>query len=320
MDLSRSNRWPAVAFCLGISVLGQDPEGAAGRGSGNYALTTGTELVTLPVAVVDKGGKHVSGLRKENFRVEENGRPQEITVLAEEEVPITLGLVVDRSGSMGPKRIALSNAVEAFLKTRTRGDELFLVLFNEDVSLGLEGTERFTDEAKRILVSLRQTVAAGQTALYDALITAVKYLNEGSHARKALVVFSDGGDNASLHKLEDAVLAVQRSSAILYTVGLFDTNDRDQNPGVLKRLAAASGGLPFLSPNAETLDQVCRKIAEDLRSRYVVGYRPSDRSFDGSFRKVEVKVNAPGRGKVKTRTRAGYWTPLPQAKKVEQGQ
>ncbi len=270
--------------------------------------TDDVDLVALDVAVIDRRGAFVSGLGKENFAVIENGRPQPITVFRNEDLPVTLGLIVDSSGSMRPKRSETVAAATQLVEASNPADEVFVVNFNENASLGLPRSLPFTADRGALTSALNRMPASGRTALYDALAVGLEQLKLGRHERKSLVVFSDGGDNESSHSLAQIMSALEQSPATVYTIGLFDAGDRDRNPGVLKRLARASGGRAFLAGSHREIPAICQKIATEIRSRYVIGYIPQT-VREGEYRTVAVKVRAPGHNGLEARTRTGFRVP-----------
>jgi len=298
-----------VVLLLWALPNGSPPQEAARSGAGEYRISTSVDLVVLAVAVFDSAGRRVSGLTKENFVVREDGRVQEIKLFAVEDAPLTIGLVIDSSSSMAPKRSELIQAVLTFARSSNPKDEMFVVYFNERVRLGLPSSMPFTDDPEVLAETVKAAPAMGRTALYDGISTGLKQVVRGKHARKALVVFSDGGDNASRVRLEGILRAVHQSDSTVYTIGLYDERDQDRNPAVLKRLAAASGGTAQLPGGVEGIEDACRRIAQDLRSRYTIGYVPANRTFDGAFRRIQVSVAAPTGGKLRARARAGYLAP-----------
>lgn len=270
--------------------------------------TDDVDLVALDVAVIDRRGAFVSGLSRDNFAVIENGRPQPITVFHDEDLPVTVGLIVDSSGSMRPKRSETVAAATKLVEASNPADEVFVVNFNEKASLGLPRSLPFTADRGALTSALYRMPASGRTALYDALALGLEQLKLGRHERKSLVVFSDGGDNESSHSLAQIMSALEQSPATVYTVGLFDAGDRDRNPGVLKRLARASGGKAFLAASHREIPAICQRIATEIRSRYVIGYVPQT-VREGEYRTVAVKVRAPGHNRLEVRTRTGFRVP-----------
>jgi VWFA-related protein len=183
---------------------------------------------------------------------------------------------------------------------------MFVVNFTENVSLGLPAAVRFSDSAIELEHAIAWADTKGQTALYDAIAKGLEQLRTGSRDKKVLILVSDGGDNASKHSLDEVMKMAEKSSAVIYTVGVFDEQDPDRNAGVLKRLARETGGEAFLPDKLSEVAPICERIARDIRHQYTIGYVPLDRSHDGAFRSIRVLARAKGQGKLSVRTRTGY--------------
>lgn len=274
-----------------------------------YTISLDVSQVLLDVTVQDRDGGFVSGLDESNFQVYEDGRPQAIESFRYGDVPVTVGLVVDNSGSMRRKRPQVVIAALSFVQGSYPRDETFVVNFNEKASFGLHSGERFTNNITQLRNALIQTACAGQTALYDALAVGLKHLKYGHHEKKVLLVISDGGDNASQHDLRGVLTMTQQANATVYTVGLYDPEDKDQNPKVLKRLAKVSGGECFLPSSTSEVTSICQRIAKDIRNQYTISYNPTNTNWDGRYRNVKVTVRAPRHNKLIVRTREGYFAP-----------
>jgi VWFA-related protein len=207
---------------------------------------------------------------------------------------------------MGPKIAEVTAAARTFARSSNREDQMFVVNFNEKVSLGLPRATRFTNSIAQLEHAITATPTGGMTALYDALATALEESRAGSRDRKVLIVVSDGGDNVSAHSLAQVIKLAERSSAIIYTVGVFDEDDPDRNPGALKRLAQATGGEAFFPGQLTEVVTICERIARDIRHQYTIGYVPSDPARDGAYHAIHVSARADGHDKLFVRTRAGY--------------
>jgi VWFA-related protein len=279
---------------------------AAPSTSDDFTIHSDVKLVLLDVSVTDSHGRFVSGLPQESFRVLENGRPQQITVFENRDIPVTVGLIVDESRSMTPKRPAAITAAEVFIAESNPNDQIFVLNFNDDVRRGLPASVLFSDRIEELRSALDRGRPQGKTALNDAIIEGIRQLEEGRRQKKMLVVISDGGDNASHHRTLEMFNIVEDSVATIYTIGLFEEEDPDRNPGVLKRLAAVSGGDAYFPPDAAGTIPVCRKIAKDIRARYTVGYVPPAENGKGRIRYVGVEVSAPGQRHLHARTRTRY--------------
>ena len=276
--------------------------------SDQFTIQTTSRLVLLDVSVKDTKGGFVSGLAKDDFKVYENGKQQEISQCANADIPVTVGIVVDESGSMRPKRPEVLTAALAFITASNPRDEVFVINFNDRVYRGLPDGVLFSDNIKQLRAALRKDPPEGRTALYDAILTALRQLDQGRQDKKTLVLISDGGDNASTHKLKETMDAVLQSAATIYTIGIYDEDDPDRNPGVLKNLARLSGGDAFFPRTLEGMVPACRQIAKDIRTRYTIGYVPS---VDNGKRRrsVRLTVNSPDRRRLIARTRTGYVFP-----------
>lgn len=280
-----------------------------------YAIRVDVGLVVLHATVENRRGKPVLGLSQEDFQVYEDGVLQKIEFFRYEDIPVTVGLIVDNSGSIRPKRSEVVTAVLAFARSSNPADQMFVVNFNEHVSFGLPGDTPFTAQAAQLSVALSRDKADGMTALYDAVAAGLEHLDRGNRDKKALIVISDGADNASRRDLPQVMTMAARSDAIIYTIGLFLAEDPDRSPGVLKRLAKATGGKAFLPRSVTDILPICRRIAHEIRTQYTLAYVPAKGKRDGSYRTVEVKARRPGGGRLSVRTRSGYYAipPEPQA-------
>jgi len=278
------------------------------RDETDFSISVNVGVALFNVSVTDNKSRHVSGLKASDFRVLENGRPQEIELFSAENVPATVGIVMDNSGSMRSKRAEAQRAALAFVGASNPADELFLVAFNEKVHMGLPEELRFTSDFGQVQFALMQMMPAGRTALYDATVFALEHLNTGTHDRKALVVLSDGGDNASRRKLADLLEILRRSSATVYTIGIYDENDADRNPRVLRKIAESSGGRAYFPKSLAHLDEVWQDIAAEIRSQYTIGYVPSKSVGSGSYRSVKIIATQSGKP-LNVTTREGYILP-----------
>lgn len=273
---------------------------------GPYTIAVDVDLVVFNVTVTDSRGRHVSGLTANEFEVYEENRLQTITVFNAEDGPASIGLIIDNSGSMQSKREDVVDAALAFADASNAEDELFLINFNENVYLGLPPSIAFTNSTSEIRLALFGAAPAGMTALYDALAAGIEHLNTGTRDRKALVVLSDGGDNASRRRLDEVIEIARRSSATIYTIGIYDETDMDRNPRVLRRIAELSGGRAYFPKSSNELNRVWRDVAREIRNQYTIGYRPSNASRDGRYRKIKINVSRNGRN-LRVMTREGYF-------------
>jgi Ca-activated chloride channel family protein len=225
-----------------------------------FTLSVDVDLVVFNVTALE-GGKPVEGLTEKDFRIYEDGREEKIKIFQPENTPSTVGLVIDNSASMANKRRDVVAAASSFVSNNNPLDETFIVNFNSRVWLGLPASKAFTSDRSELHATLTQTRAEGTTALYDALTLALKHLKDGSRQRKALVLLSDGGDNASDTKLDDVLLLAQQSSATIYCIGIYDSFQKDRNPGALKKIAKVTGGEAFFPTSPAAVQAVWPRIA-----------------------------------------------------------
>ena len=281
--------------------------------AGGYTIHSNVNLVLLHVSVLDEHGAFVPGLKQEDFRVFEDRAEQKLAVFKQEDVPVSVGLVIDNSGSMREKRPEVNTAALTFVQTSNPQDEAFVVNFNDDYYLDTE--HDFTSDIDEMKAALERIDARGSTALYDAIIGSLDHLRKGHKDKKVLLVITDGEDNASRHHLADAIEEAQRADALIYAIGLYSKEDyhderREMNRAKreLQQLAQATGGLAFFPEEVDDTEAICTQIAHDIRNQYTLAYYPTNEAQDGTFRTVQVDVIPPhGMGKLTVRTRNGYY-------------
>jgi Ca-activated chloride channel family protein len=288
----------------------QSPSRPNNQNDNQDTIKINVDLVVLHATVQNSDLNPVSGLGKEDFQVYEDGVLQEIESFSHEDIPVTVGLVIDNSGSMRPKRAEVITAAMAFSRASNTEDQIFVVNFNEHVSFGLPAGAPFTNKTDQLEVALSNVAADGMTGLYDAVAAALDHLKKGNRDKQALIVISDGADNASRHNLAQIMDLARRSDAIIYTIGIYDIDDPDRNPGSLKQLAKATGGAAYLPGSVKNIVQICEGIARDIRNQYTITYAPTNINYDGKYRAIQVKARAPDRGRLRVRARAGYYAPL----------
>jgi VWFA-related protein len=294
-----------VSLILAI-VLGQLAFGQKDANPRDFKLSVDVDLVVFNVTVTDSKGRSVKGLSKDDFRIIEAGQEQSIQFVRPEDIPATVGLVIDNSGSMRRKRPDVIEAAMAFAESSNPEDEIFLVNFNERVFMGLPRGVPFTSDLAQLRTALGNTRAEGKTALYDAVSSALKHLEAGTHQRKALVVISDGGDNASAERESSVLSLAEQSNATIYTIDIDDPDDKDQNPKVLQDLAKLSGGEAYRPKSLEDLPDVWRKIARGIRNQYTIAYVSKNQTHDGRFRNVKVLATGKDGKPLRVRARKGY--------------
>lgn len=264
-----------------------------------------SELVVLHVQVTDHG-KYVQGLSREAFRLYDEDRPQTPKFFLSEDAPVTVGLIIDSSGSMTRARDRVIAASTEFVTSSNPQDEIFAVVFNDEVHKAIADGSFTKDPIVLGGALARAFQPEGRTALYDAVVEGIEYAGRGSRDRRALVVLSDGGDNASKATLKDVVAAVQSSNTVIFTVAIADPFDSDANPGTLKQLAEASGGQSLKADSLSEVREVFQKIARDIRHMYTIGFEPMNTAYHAGYHKLRVDARMPDGRKLSVRSRPGY--------------
>lgn len=269
-------------------------------------ISVDVNLVVLHPTVRDGKGQFASDLRAQDFEIYEDGVRQTIQLFQHEDVPVTVGLLVDHSSSMRPKLAEVIAAARTFVQSSSPDDQIFVVDFNERVMLGLPDAVGFTNNSAELEHAIFRMPAQGMTALYDAVAAAQEKLLAGTRDKKVLIVISDGGDNASAHSLSELLKIAARSNALIYTIGIFAPEDEDKNPKVLARLAGTTGGDAFFPDKLEDVVAICDHIARDIRHQYTLGYVSSNAVKPGVYRSIRVVARSAGDRKLVVRTRSGY--------------
>jgi|SRR5580700_3517564 Ca-activated chloride channel family protein len=264
-----------------------------------------TNWVLLPVSVSDKNGKLITDLQEKSFKVFENGVEQPIKLFRHEDVPISLGIIIDNSGSMREKRQKVEVASVDLVKASNRHDEVFIVNFNDEAYLDVE----MTNDIKKMEEGVARIDSRGGTAMREAINMSIDYLKEkGKNHKKVLLVVTDGNDNASTVGLERLVNRARQSEVLIYAIGLLDEEERREAKAAkraLNALTQESGGLAFYPKGVTEVDAIALQVAHEIRNQYTIAYSPLNDARDGSFRQIKVTVNGPGHPQVRTRT--GYY-------------
>ena len=299
-----------VPFFLFFGILGFFPSltlrHSPARVYAQVKFALSVNLVQLPVNVTDARGTSITGLKPDNFRVFEDGQLQKVTVFDEGNTPVTVGLVVDHSRSMRPKLRDVVAAVYTFAHSSNPQDEMFVVDFNDDVTIELMHGKAFSSDPKDLEEALNAVTARGRTVLYDAVSEGLNHLQYAHTTKKALIIISDGGDNASHLKYSQVLAQARQSQALIYAIALVGSEEAEENPALLRRLCKDTGGIAYFPGEGESAASVSARIARDLREQYTLGYVPLNVQGAVAFRKIEVKVTAPGHGRLHVRTRQGY--------------
>jgi len=299
------------AFCAAAPLLGQSSETPQ---QDEQVFKAGAELVVLHVNVFDGRSDAVPDLPQSAFAIYEDEKPQEISFFSAGDVPVTVGLVIDNSTSMLTERPVVLTGTTAFAESSHPEDQMFSVIFNEDVRGGLPATVDFTTNRMQLRASLQQYPAGGKTAFYDAVIEGLDHLEKGMYQKHVLVVMSDGGDNASRHTEKEMLDRVASSSAIVYTIVDPDVfTPGEAKPDVLRRLAKLSGGVAYFPKNEKQLIGDFTEMARNIRRGYSIGYVPVAGDVQphrhGEPHKVKVVVNVPGRKDLTVHVRNSYADP-----------
>jgi VWFA-related protein len=299
---------PPLALLAVMTVSGQEAGRPVQRANEQPPVfSSAAELVVVHVTVTDRRGAYVTGLSREAFRIVEDGTPQSMDLFTGEDSPVTVGLLVDSSGSMRQGRERVIAAASAFAEGSQRNDEIFGLAFNEFVRAALPPSTPFTNDPSVFRVALAAAMGAqGRTAMYDAIRSGLTYVAKGSHPRRVLILVGDGGDNASTATYEQVLKEAQASNAAIYTVGVIDPLEREADPGLLRRLAQATGGASHFPRHVNEVEDVLREIARDIRHSYTLGYVSSNSARDGGFRRIRVTVTDPIRRSLVVRARDGY--------------
>jgi len=286
----------AAAILAGLG-LAQEPTGTVFRAD--------TRLVPLYISVLDHRGNLLTDLTRDDFTVFENSVEQEIRSFGREDVPVSMGLIIDNSGSMRDKRAAVESAALVLVERSNPNDEVFIVNFNDEAYLDVD----FTNDVDKMEEGLTRIDSRGGTAMRDAISMSMDHLVENaSRDKKVLLVVTDGNDNTSGTTLEELVRKAQQSEVLIYAIGLLNQEqrrERQRAQRALDALTEASGGFAYYPDEVTEVEQLCVQVAHEIRNQYVITYSPANQELDGSFRRIQVRVA--GRGRAQVRTRTGYY-------------
>lgn len=295
------------------STSSASPETIEKSHDGMYTLHTNVDEVILSCTVIDEKSRVVTDLKQSDFRVWEDGVPQVINSVVRQDVPVSMGILVDNSGSMRDKRAAVNVAALDFLRSSNAQDSAFIVNFSDRAFLD----QGFTSDLVALNRGLTRLDSQGTTAMYDAVAAAADEMVKHAKERKqVLLIITDGADNASRLTLAQAVRRVQNMGGpVVYTIGLlFDADKRESDRAreELSTLSQETGGIAYFPASLEELNSVAEHVARDIRSQYTVDYRSTTSAGIGGYRTVHVEAVAPGHGRLTVRTRKGYYAkPLP---------
>ena len=296
-----SGMLPAVAQSAATSMQSQQPKLGS---SGAYTLHVDAEEVVLNCTVLDNKGELVNDLTKSDFKVFEDKTLQKVISLQHQDTPVSIGLLVDNSGSMGSKRAAVASAALDLVKASNPQDETFLINFSDQAYLDQD----FTSDLDKLQNGLAHLSQSGGTALYDTVVSAAdKMERSATRPRKVLIVITDGDDNSSKLTLDNAIHRVQdMQGPIIYSIGLLFGGDNSRHAKRdLQALSSETGGIAFFPGSLKDIDSVAAEVARDIRNQYAIAYH-SARASAGGYHAVKVEAHSQGHGKLTVYTRAGY--------------
>ena len=271
------------------------------------------ELALVNITVTDPHDRLVTGLEADNFRIFEDNIEQEVVTFSSEDVPISIGVVLDLSGSMANKIGKAKETALEFFKAANPQDEFLLVTFSEHAQI----TSRFSTNTEELGSSLLSTSAKGRTALLDAIYLGLSEMRSAHNAKRALLIISDGGDNNSRYNENDIRRLVREANTQLYAIGIFDpleyrsrTPEELNGPSLLSELTELTGGRAFDVANPNELADIAAKVGMELRNQYILGYHPSNKTHDARWRKIKVKLRTPkGLPPLTAYAKTGYYAP-----------
>jgi VWFA-related protein len=304
---------PATAFQSNeadrVAVPVRAPPGGA---EPSTLLRIDSSLVLIPVHVTSPAGGTITGLRPDNFRLFEDEAEQTISSFFTEDVPVSIGLLFDASGSMRPKMKKAAEAAASFFRSANPEDEFFLVEFNDRARLAVP----FTHDSSKVYGEIARTKPMGRTSLIDAVYLATLEMKKARNPRKALVIFSDGGDNWSRHSVREMRNALLESDLQVYAMGIFDEDygrnhsvEERNGPALLDELTTLTGGRHFPVDELDRLPEISERIGRELHSQYLLGYHPANSTRDGKYRQVKVILLLPNARELHTSYRRGYFGP-----------
>ena len=301
-----------VFFSFPLVSLGQSSlSGDSSSENGLSSLKIDVDLVLVSATVTDRSRRFVTGLEKQHFRVFEDKIEQEIKHFSNEDVPTSIGLLFDVSSSMGDKIARSRDAAVAFLKTSNPADEYLLIAFADRPSV----EEEFTSDISEIQNSLVHKKAKGSTTLYDAIYLALEKMKRANHSKKAILLITDGEDTRSRYSLINVRNAVKEADVQIFAIGIVNSYYSDlargrSGRGILEQITEITGGRAYFPNSVYELEDICTKIAIELKNQYILGYSSTNRAKDGRWRKIKIKMNTPkGLHSLSVRTKSGYYGP-----------
>jgi len=303
---------PAASSAATPAQPPRDNSQAPAADDSTFVFRAEVQNVILHATVVDDKKHLVMNLEKDAFKVLENNQPQAILAFAHEDVPVAMGIVIDNSGSMREKRDKVNKAALNLVRSSNSQDQVFVVNFNDEYYLD----QPFTSNINLLKEALEKVEARGGTALYDAVVASAEYMKRNARLqKKVLFVVTDGEDNASRETLEQALHRLQEENGpTVYAIGLLGEEKARRARRALETIAQGTGGIAFLPRTLDEVDEISRTVAHDIRSQYMIGYKPSAPKTAGGYRTIHVEARAKGYGKLSVRTRTGYYPGQEQAR------
>ena len=271
-------------------------------------IKTDVKLVLVPVSVTDSNERFVTGLSQDNFKIFDNNKLQKIQTFSMEDTPVSVGIILDMSGSMGDKVERIRDAVNQFCEEANPQDEFFMIVFADEPKMAVDFTTNTNEVEKELLF----TQPKGRTSLLDAIYMGLHKMKHARYGKKALLIISDGGDNHSRYGEKEVKSLARESDVMIYSIGIFDryvpTQEEMMGPQLLSDIAAPSGGQAYTIDNPNDMPAVARHIGTELRTQYVLAYRPQDPPQNGKWRKIRVKLLLPRRFPfLRAHAKTGYY-------------
>jgi len=302
----------AAIMLAPLFISGQQNKPAPVPDAEDTVFSSDTRLVPLNVTVTDKSGRLVTNLPQSAFQVFEDGVQQQIKLFKREDVPVSLGLIIDNSGSMREKRQGVESAALALVKDSNPQDEVFIINFNDEVYLDTD----FTSDVQKMEQGLTKIDSRGGTAMRDAMRLSAEHLKEkAKRDKKVILVVTDGNDNASVISLDSLTRLAQQDDVLIYAIALLTDEDKREAKKAqraLQLLTESTGGTVFYPKDVSEVDRIAHQVARDIRNQYTIAYTPTNPALDGKYRQIKLVVKAPGNPVA--RTRSGYYATKDQQK------
>jgi len=309
---SASTQQPVSPRAAAMSSQDSTSSPQAQTEDGQFVFKKKVEEVVLRAVVVDPQNHLISNLNRDAFSVYENGKLQKMTSFRHENVPLALGILIDNSGSMRPKRQKVNEAALNLVRSSTAQDEVFVVNFGEEYYLDQD----FTDDVAKLKAALDKVETWGSTALYDSIVASAAHIRQDARIQKrVLLVVTDGRDNASQESLDETVQQLQRADGpVVYVIAFVDeTKGASSTIRALETISLNTGGTAYFPKDLNQVDAITKSIAYDIRDQYVIGYKSSNPMAGHAYHAIDVQANDATRRKLRVRTRTGYYSESPAA-------